>query len=147
MAGGSAPFKSLLIVPAEQPVKSKAEADDRAMNEAIWHEAPIIDVTIFVQGWLRDGYNLWLPGDKVYVYSPMCPLDMVMKIYKVTFTQDSNGGTQTQLDLQPPWGWKDKGSMNVGPLQRGGNNPAPINPETGQPIPPNIMTNNAPVPG
>jgi hypothetical protein len=39
---------------------------------------------------------------------------MMMKIQTVTFTQDNNSGTQTQLDLKQPWALKDNAPMNVG---------------------------------
>jgi hypothetical protein len=39
---------------------------------------------------------------------------MMMKIETVTFTQDNNSGTQTQLDLKQPWALKDNAPMNVG---------------------------------
>jgi prophage tail gpP-like protein len=106
---------SLLITPSEQPVKNIQEVIDRAKNEALWHEGPQIDATITVQGWFRDDTNLWWPGDNVFVYSPMCPLNMMMKIETVTFTQDNSNGTQTQLDLKQPWALKDTAPMNVGP--------------------------------
>jgi prophage tail gpP-like protein len=106
--------KSLLITPSEQPVKNIQEVLDRAKNEALWHEGESIEVSITVQGWFRDDSNLWWPGDNVFVYSPMCPLNMMMKIHTVTFTQDNNSGTQTQLDLKQPWALKDQGPLNVG---------------------------------
>jgi prophage tail gpP-like protein len=112
--GGTGYAGSLLTTPAEQPVKTIQEVMDRAKNEALWHEGPQIDVTIIVQGWFRDDTNLWWPGDNVFVYSPMCPLNMMMKIQTVTFTQDNNSGTQTQLDLKQPWALKDNAPMNVG---------------------------------
>jgi prophage tail gpP-like protein len=105
---------SLLITPSEQPVKNIQEVLDRAKNEALWHEGPQIDATVTVQGWFRDDTNLWWPGDNVFVYSPMCPLNMMMKIETVTFTQDNSNGTQTQLDLKQPWALKDTAPMNVG---------------------------------
>lgn len=112
--GGTGYKGSLLITPSEQPVKTVQEVMDRAKNEALWHEGPQIDVTIVVQGWFRDDTNLWWPGDNVFVYSPMCPLNMMMKIQTVTFTQDSNSGTQTTLELKQPWALKDNAPMNVG---------------------------------
>jgi hypothetical protein len=39
---------------------------------------------------------------------------MMMKIQTVTFTQDSNSGTQTTLELKQPWALKDNAPMNVG---------------------------------
>jgi prophage tail gpP-like protein len=116
--GGSG-FKSLLIVPSEQPVKSVQEVLDRAKNEALWHEGTLIEATVTVQGWFRDDVNLWWPGENVFVYSPMCPLNMMMKIATVTFTQDNNSGTQTTLELKQPWALKDSAEMNVGPQSTG----------------------------
>ena len=58
---------------------------------------------VTVQGWLRDGGNLWRTGDNVYVYSPMAMLNLVMKIQTATFTQDNKGGTTTMLELVLPW--------------------------------------------
>jgi prophage tail gpP-like protein len=108
--GGNVNLKAMLITPLEQPVKTQAEVCKRASYEALWHESTQIQCTIIVQGWTRDGENLWRAGDQAYVYSPMAMLDMVLAIDRVTFTQDSSGGTQTQLDLIAPWALK--GSYN-----------------------------------
>jgi prophage tail gpP-like protein len=96
------PLFSKLITPAEQPVKTKAEVCARATYEAIWHNGTEITADIVVYGWLRDGVNLWRPGDFVHVYSPMAMLDMALAIQKVTFTQDRNTGTLTTLHLVSP---------------------------------------------
>ena len=104
---GTGILNSILITPAEQPVKSVGELTDRAKNEALWHEGPVIEVTVTVQGWYRDDENIWWPGDNVFVYSPMCPLNMMMKIQTATFTQDNNNGTETTLELKQPWALKD----------------------------------------
>ena len=111
--GGTGPKGSLLLTPSEQPIKSIQECIDRAKNEALWHEGPQIEATVTVQGWFRDQSNLWWPGENVFVYSPMCPLNMMMKIQNVTFTQDNNSGTQTQLFLKQPWALKDNAPPNV----------------------------------
>jgi hypothetical protein len=65
-------------------------------------------------------HNLWRPGDNVYVYSSMCPLDMVMKIQTVTFTQDRNQGTLTTLDCVAPWNLNDRRNLNPGDPKPGG---------------------------
>lgn len=91
------------LTPAEQPVASKGELDDRNKNEAKWHEAAKVYVTIVVQGWTFDGVNLWQVGSSVWVKSPMGPIDMPMSIQRATFTQDRNSGSQTTLDLVLPW--------------------------------------------
>jgi len=109
---------SLLITPSEQPVRSYQEVLDRARNEALWHEGPQIEASVTVQGWFRDDSNLWWPGENVFVYSPMCPLNMMMKIQNVTYTQDNNMGTQTVLDLKQPWALNDT-SMNTQPIRPG----------------------------
>jgi prophage tail gpP-like protein len=121
--GGTGYPTSLLITPSEQPVKSIQEVMDRAKNEALWHEGPQIEASVTVQGWFRDNENIWWPGENVFVYSPMCPLNMMMKIQNVTFTQDNNGGTETTLDLKQPWALKDRAPMNIGPNTTG--TPAP----------------------
>jgi prophage tail gpP-like protein len=112
--GGTGYLKSLLITPSEQPVKSIQEVLDRAKNEALWHEGPQIDLNVTVQGWFRDGENLWWPGDNVFVYSPMCPLNQIMKIQNVTFTQDNTGGTETLIEMVQPWALKDLVNVNAG---------------------------------
>jgi prophage tail gpP-like protein len=100
-------FKFLETV-AEQPVKTDAELQARVNYEAVQREGTLIIAYATVQGWLRDGVNLWRAGDDVWVYSPMCPLNMAMKIQTATFTQDSKGGTTTTLELVLPWRLADK---------------------------------------
>ena len=95
-------FKSILITPTEEPVKSIAELFDRARNEAKWAKGTEITATIVVQGWLCDGKNLWTPGDNVTVRSPMAMLDQPLKIMVATFTQDRQTGTTTTLELVDP---------------------------------------------
>src|SRR5215831_3722195 len=71
-AKGSAKRYSPLLTPAEQPVWNKAEADDRANNEAGWHEYVIVQATVVVQGWIKPGtFDLWRVGTKVRVWSPL----------------------------------------------------------------------------
>jgi prophage tail gpP-like protein len=112
--GGSAKRYSPLLTPAEQPVKTMAELQDRAQNEAVWHEGTEIRASITVQGWMMPGGGLWRAGDLIAVQSPMAMLDMGLKIETATFTQDNSGGTLTTLELVAPWLLKDKGDMNVG---------------------------------
>ena len=100
-------FKFLETV-IEQPVKSMAEVQMRASYEAIAREGTQINATVTVQGWLRDGTNLWRPGDNVFVFSPMAMLNLVLKINTATFSQDDKGGTMTELELVLPWMLGDK---------------------------------------
>jgi prophage tail gpP-like protein len=111
--GGSGQLNSILITPAEQPVKSIAEVLARAKNEWLWHEGTLIEGTVTVQGWFRDKQNIWWPGDNVFVYSPMAPVNMMMKIQSATFTQDNANGTETTLELKQPWALKDSHPFNV----------------------------------
>lgn len=109
---GSAPMKSIVITTAEQPVKPD-ELQKRAEAEAIWHEGTIIAATIVVPGWTSRG-GLWTPGDTVTVDSPMAMLNgIAMKIETATFTQDSESGTTTRLDLKVPWALLDQTEFNV----------------------------------
>jgi prophage tail gpP-like protein len=126
---------SLLITPSEQPVKQIQEVIDRAKNESVWHEGTKIEATVTVQGWFRDETTVWWPGDNVFVYSPMCPLNMMMTIQNVTFTQTPDGGTETELYLKQPWALLDE-SINVGPTPTSSNLPGPTPPGGGvQPTP------------
>ncbi len=112
--GGVNPLKSLLLTPAEQPVKTQAEVQARASNESIWHDYTQMQATIVTQGWLKDGVNLWHAGDDVFVKSPMAMLNNTMKIQNCTFTQDSNTGTLTTLDVVMPGLLRDTQNFNPG---------------------------------
>jgi prophage tail gpP-like protein len=100
-----------LLVPIEHPVWTQHEVDLRARKEARW-SAVKIDVDVTVYGWInpRTG-NLWESGTEVKIFSPMIPTDpsdpehgsMTLSIQVVTFEQDSDGGTRTQLHLIEPW--------------------------------------------
>jgi prophage tail gpP-like protein len=99
---GDAPFKSLLEIPAEQPVKSQEEVCERALFEAQWQLATKITAIVTVQGWLYDGINLWRAGQFVFVQSPMAMLELVLGAQAVTYTQDNENGTQTELEMVLP---------------------------------------------
>lgn len=98
----------------EQNVKKPTEMQMRAYYEAIWREGSELTVTATVQGWLRDGVNLWRAGENVYILSPMAILDFVMKIQSVTYTQDSKGGTTTTLELVMPWALRGGSNYKMG---------------------------------
>jgi prophage tail gpP-like protein len=102
---------SLKETMAEQPVKSKAELNDRNHNEWKWAEMAKIYLTVVVQGWTYNGINLWEPGLSVWVYSPMCMLNQKMSIQRCTFTQDRNSGSQSTLDCVQP------GMLNDGDIE------------------------------
>jgi prophage tail gpP-like protein len=114
-AVGSAARYSPKLTPAEQPVWNIAELQKRASNEAVWSEGTIIQATVTVQGWMRpsDG-QLWQAGSDIRIWSPMGPLDMVLKAQTVTFMQSRAAGTETMLDLVAPWLLRDRGDWNVG---------------------------------
>src|SRR5262245_11937378 len=105
---------SPLLTMAEQPVWGRPEVQDRANWEAHWHESAEIEADVTVQGWKKPDGDLWHGGDDVYVWSPMAPLDQVMKVETATFTQDRNSGTLTTLHLVLPWRLKDFSDYNVG---------------------------------
>ena len=111
---GTSPRYSPLLTPAEQPMKTIAEVLKRAKYESIWHEGTIIQATITVQGWFTSKGSLWQAGAAVHVYSPMAMLNAVMAIQTATFTQDSNSGTLTTLELVPPFLLRGTAQWNVG---------------------------------
>jgi prophage tail gpP-like protein len=112
--GGSGCRISILKTPAEQPV-TQPELQDRAKQDAKWHEAAKVTVTAIVYGWLWAPGQLWRVGQSVWVKSPMCPLDEKMIIQRCTYTQDRQNGTQTTLDLVMPWMLNDT-DVNLGPF-------------------------------
>jgi prophage tail gpP-like protein len=111
---GSAKRYSPKLTPAEQPVWNQAELQKRAQSEGVWSEGTVVQANIVVQGWMRpsDGF-LWQAGSDVRVWTPMGPLNMVMKIQTVTFMQSRGAGTETMLDLVIPWLLNDNGEFNV----------------------------------
>ena len=92
----------------EHPAMSEAEVAKRVQYEAQFRDGTQIRANVTVQGWLRDGVNLWRCGDDVNVFSPMAMLTFVMKIQTVTFSQDNQSGTITVLELVMPWMLSDK---------------------------------------
>jgi prophage tail gpP-like protein len=111
---GTAPRYSPLLTPAEQPVSTQGEMQDRARNEAVWHEGDLLQVVVTVQGWFRAGGGLWRAGSSVHVRSPMAPLDQVLTIQNAVFSQDSASGTTTTLELVPPFLLRGQSEFNVG---------------------------------
>ncbi|MBT1509401.1 hypothetical protein KIP88_02705 [Bradyrhizobium sp. SRL28] len=87
----------------DQPVKSPEQLQRRANYEALQADGTQVVANVTVQGWLRNGVDLWHCGDLVYIKSPMCPLDLAMKIQTATFAQDSRAGTTTLLECVLPW--------------------------------------------
>jgi prophage tail gpP-like protein len=115
IARGMAMPYSPLLIPIEMPVWSKAEVEKRAQTEAKWGMGTYISVTIVVYGWLRGGRNLWRAGDKVIVNSPMAMLNGVeLTIQTATFTQDSESGTLTTLELVKPELLNDLSNLSPG---------------------------------
>ena len=71
-------------------------------------------------------------GENVFIYSPMCPVNQMMKIKTCVYTQDNNSGTQTTMTLLEPWALNDR-AMNTNPQSPGDTStPDPSLPSTGQ---------------
>jgi prophage tail gpP-like protein len=100
---GTAPKYSPILHMAEHPVWNVAELFKRAQAEKQWSEGTSLQCSITVQGWYTSNGNLWQAGDHYLVQSRMAMLNQVLKAQTVTFTQDSNSGTLTTLDLVAPW--------------------------------------------
>ena len=92
----------------EHPAMSAAEVQSRAHYEAQFRDGTQVRANVTVQGWLRDGVNLWRCGDDVNVQAPMAMLDFTMKIQTLTFQQDNQSGTTTELELVMPWMLSDQ---------------------------------------
>ena len=140
LEGNSSGFSKMpyspIMIPSEQPVWSKGELMARAHAEDRFTSGTYLTADVTVQGWLRGGIALWMPGDKVTVTSPMAMMNGTeMKIQSATFTQDRESGTLTQLHLVAPWLLND--SMNadptgIMPAAPDKNPPTPADPPTPQ---------------
>jgi prophage tail gpP-like protein len=110
----------------------------RARHEDNFIRGTYLTADVTVQGWLRGGVALWMPGDKVTVTSPMAMMyGTEMKIQTATFTQDRESGTLTQLHLVAPWLLND--TMNADPTgimpDAPGKNPPPPAPPPSPQVP------------
>ena len=102
-------YTKFIQTPLEHPPMSQAEVQSRAEYEKQFRDGTQIKAHVTVQGWLRDGINLWHCGDDVVVFSPMAMLNnILMKIQTITFQQDNQSGTTTELELVMPWMLSDK---------------------------------------
>jgi prophage tail gpP-like protein len=111
-AGGSC-VASTLVIPVEDPVQTPAELTKRAQFEAQWTDGAKVTCNITVQGWFNEFGDLWRAGQQVMVISPMVFINQTLKIKTVTWTQDSESGTETLLECVQPWALNGKGGVNV----------------------------------
>ena len=125
------PFKFLQQV-LEHPFGQPMEVAKRAEHEAQQRDGTQIRANVTVQGWLRDGKDLWRCGDDVIIFSPMAMLNFVMKIQTLTFQQDNQSGTTTVLELVMPWMLSDRRFAGVDSPA----NPAPQAPSSATDEPP-----------
>lgn len=100
--GGATRYRPLVSV-ATRPV-TQLDLNNALAMELQWRSAATIQAWITVYGWLDGGRTgkLWREGNWVLVKSAMAMLNRALWIKAVTFTQDDQGGTQTELEL-----WKD----------------------------------------
>lgn len=101
------------LTPAEQPVWGQPELQDRAKHEHEWHDYTYAQAVVTVYGWLQQNGLLWQAGQGVMLYSPMIPFNQIMAVQRVTFTQDSQRGTLTTLDLVLPGLLQGTSEFNV----------------------------------
>ena len=101
-------YQKFIQTVLEHPFMNPMEVAKRAEYEAQFRDGTQIRANVTVQGWLRDGVDLWTCGDDVIVNSPMAMLNFVMKIQTLTFRQDNESGTTTELELVMPWMLSDR---------------------------------------
>jgi len=87
---------------SEIPFFAQGLLQDRVTHENNINDSNLIYVYITVVGWQRPSGGLWAPGDEVLVYSPMLIMQRPLMIKSVTYSQDSNGGTKSVLELVNP---------------------------------------------
>jgi prophage tail gpP-like protein len=137
---GTLPMAKMILTVGEWPVRAMAEIATRAEYERKFREGTEIRAFATVQGWLRDGVNLWRTGDDVVVNAPMAMINgMTLKVATATFQQDNQSGTTTTLELVLPWLLNDKPFDNTGIQSRGPPGPPAQTvsnlPKTDPPIP------------
>lgn len=101
---GIRPWRNLILI-AEEPGTGD-DARTRADHEVARQNLTAVDISIIVQGWQRAPGALWNVTENCTLVSPMIfPTDngtMNLAIRSVTYLQDAQGGTKTQLDLCLP---------------------------------------------
>ncbi|GGC68623.1 hypothetical protein [Chelatococcus reniformis] len=100
MADGDGQTRTVL---AEEPLSQRG-AQLRANMEASALIAANLRVSLTYQGWLRpDNGQLWELGEEITVKSPMLfPTDegqATLRVWAVAYSQETNAGSQTTLDL------------------------------------------------
>jgi prophage tail gpP-like protein len=98
LGAGFMPF----VIPSELPTSDQQHLQGRAQTEKNWLSEDQITVFGTVYGWLRPSGGLWQRNQQVHVTSPMLIMDMDLTLKSATFTQDSNEGTLTVLELVNP---------------------------------------------
>jgi prophage tail gpP-like protein len=95
---------SPLLNAMEYPAWTVAEVRQRAEYERQWNDGATLTANITVQGWHQPSGRLWKQGAKYYVETPMGLLQQDLKAKTVTFSQDRNSGTLTELEMvHPNW--------------------------------------------
>jgi prophage tail gpP-like protein len=96
--GGKAPLVTVLEIPTINPDQFLA---GRLNAEKELQGGDEITVTVTVRGWMRPAGGLWSIEQKVKVVAPMLVMDGSISLIpkSITFSQDNNGGTTTQLVL------------------------------------------------
>lgn len=90
-----------LVIVSEEP-GDKDAMKDRAGRELAKRAAEGIEATVTLQGFHKAPGKLWAPGDKVFVRSPAMQLAREMVVKQVSWAQDFDNGSTTELDLCPP---------------------------------------------
>jgi prophage tail gpP-like protein len=83
----------------EIPGFAEALMKQRATHESNVSDSNAIYVWITHIGWQRPSGGLWRPLDNAFVDSPMLIMQRPLQVREVTFSQDSAGGTKTELTL------------------------------------------------
>jgi prophage tail gpP-like protein len=93
--------KKQFALPSELPTASKTQLQGRTQTEDSWQKIDEITVFCTVYGWLQSSGRLWKHNTQYTVKSPMLVMDgsIPLTAKSVTFTQDSNEGTRTTLEL------------------------------------------------
>lgn len=79
-----------------------ADLRQRADWEGARRGAESVQLSVTVQGWERPGGGLWKPGDIYFCSSPRIPVHRALLAERVTWAQNDQEGTITEINLTPP---------------------------------------------
>ncbi|WP_316203351.1 phage baseplate assembly protein [Bradyrhizobium sp. SZCCHNS3051] len=104
---GSSRRERTRVVPMEVS-DDQHGAQQLAEMEKVFTEGGSLEERITVQGWFREGANIWRAGEYYWVRSEMLITDMLLGCKSIVYEQSTYGGTKTTLSMVDPFHMKGR---------------------------------------